>query len=90
MNEARRRKELAIAQLRELELEEAKKTLVSAAEVEAEWTDLLATVRTKLLAIPSRVRQQAPELPQTTITLIDSLIRESLEELVAAEGEGDE
>ena len=63
-NEARARKETALADLRELELATKRKELVAASEVDAEWRSLLGAVRSGMLAVPSRV---APEL----VTLTD-------------------
>ena len=63
-----------------MEFEKARGTLLDAGEVQAAYDDAAAAVRTKLLAIPSRVRQRI-DLPAAAVTLIESLIRESLEEL---------
>ena len=80
--EAEVRLKVARAELAETKLARERGDLVDAAEVEREWFDRTTKVRTRLLAVTSRVRQQAPDLQAATITLIDGLIREALEELV--------
>lgn len=55
--------------------------LVPAAEVEERVRDDYAQVRTKLLGIPSRARQSLPHLTVGDLAVIESLVRESLEEL---------
>lgn len=71
------------AELKRLKLEEAEGLLVSAADVEHEWADLLSQVRTRLLAVPTRVKQSLPTLTVADIVTIENLIREALEDLVA-------
>ena len=63
-NEARARKEVALADLRELELQTKRAELVEASAVAEEWRSLLGAVRSGMLAVASRV---APEL----VTLTD-------------------
>jgi len=48
----------------------------------------VATVKTKLLAVPTRLRQRIPHLSLEEVAIADELIRESLQEL-AEEGESD-
>ena len=64
VNEARARKETALADLRELELATKRAELVEVAAVDAEWRSLLGAVRSGMLSVASRV---APEL----VTLTD-------------------
>lgn len=73
------------AKLAELKFKEAAKELVPAAEVRREWADLLSHVRTKLLGIPTRVRQAIPTLTVADVLVVENLVRESLEDLVAEE-----
>jgi hypothetical protein len=54
-NEARRRKETALAELRELELRQRRGELIEAADAVREWSSACAMVRTRLLALPDRV-----------------------------------
>ncbi|MFO1127829.1 MAG: hypothetical protein U1E66_05250 [Rhodospirillales bacterium] len=59
--------------------------LVSAADVERKWTDACRCIRSAMLAIPSRVRQQLPHLTRTDAALIDDEIRRALTELANGE-----
>lgn len=77
----------AQANLAELKFRQTAGELVEAAAVEREWADLLSQVRTKLLAIPSRVKQQIPALSVADVATVETLVREALEDLVSAEGE---
>lgn len=71
-----------------LDFERESGELVPAREVEAEWTTLLVAVRTRLMGIPTRLKQAVPEMTTGAVAEVEGLIREALEELVAAEGEG--
>lgn len=66
------------AKLAELKYHEAAAELVPASDVAREWTDLLTEVKTKLLGVPSRLRQTAPHLAAPDITQVEELIREAL------------
>lgn len=80
------RREAAMADTAELELEERRGILVESAQVYADFEDHIAVARTKLLAIPSRLGQEAPELAARVVPVAERLIREALEEL-AIEGQ---
>lgn len=58
----------------------ARGDMVPAAEVTARWSAILVGVRSRILAIPSRVRMRAPHLSRAEIEIVDSEIREALEE----------
>ena len=55
--------------------------LVSRAEVMADITAMVVVARTKLLGIPSKLKQRDPTMPLDKMELIDAVIREVLEEL---------
>jgi terminase small subunit / prophage DNA-packing protein len=55
-------------------------SLVDAAEVEAEWSGVLRTVRAGMLAVPSRVSQRLPHLSAHDVAQIDE-VRAALAEL---------
>lgn len=57
-------------------------TLILASEVQREWTETLAQCRTKLLALPSQVRQAIPALTLDDVVLVENLVRAALEDLV--------
>lgn len=61
-----------------------RRELVSAAEVEARWSDILRRVRSRLLAVPSRVRQASPHLTAHDVALFDAELRRALDELAGA------
>lgn len=54
-NEAQRRKEVALAEIREMERDLRRGTLVEVAEVEAAWTSMLAMIRDGLLGLPAKI-----------------------------------
>lgn len=69
------------AELKRTKLAELEGTLVLAADVEREWADVLTTVRTKLLGLPTALRQACPHLSLADIDVVDRLVREALEDL---------
>lgn len=75
------------ARLAELKYKQDSGELVPARDVEAHMANVFSSCKTKLLGVPSRVRQQDPGLTTAQLALIDSVIREALEGL-AAEGGG--
>lgn len=74
---------LAMAQAEHVELKNAiaRRDLVPAGEVEAEWSGILRTVRAGMLAAPSRVQQRLPHLSAHDVAEIDTEIRQVLGEL---------
>ena len=87
-NESRARSEYEKANLLELERKTKEKLLLPADQVERVWANTVATVKTKLLAVPTRLRQRIPHLSLEEVAIADELIRESLIEL-SGEGDGD-
>ncbi|MBX7116389.1 MAG: hypothetical protein K1X64_18840 [Myxococcaceae bacterium] len=79
--DARRRKEIALADLREDELAKKRGELIPAAEIEAGLIAEFSAVRTHLLAIPTRAKQVQPDLTVGQLATLDALIREALTEL---------
>lgn len=73
------------AKTKELKYREAARELVPVADVVREWADILTTVRTRLLSIPTAVKQQASHLSVADVGLVERLVREALEDLVASE-----
>lgn len=78
---SRARKEAAQAALAELELERERGRLVAARDVARGIADMIIACRAKLLGVPSRAKQAMPELTSEQVDVIDSLVREALEEL---------
>lgn len=54
---------------------------VKATEVEARWADVLRRLRSKILAVPSRVRQACPNLTAQDVAAFDAELRAALEDL---------
>ena len=78
----------ALAKEREaIELEILKGRIVEVGEVEREWGAALAILRSRLIAIPSRVASRASSAsnPHVVQDLIDAEIRAALEELSGGE-----
>jgi len=79
--ESRARREAAEAALSEIELAEKRGELVLAKDVESKIVNVFAHCKTKLLAVPGRIRQSDPGMSDVQIDLIEAAIRAALEEL---------
>lgn len=69
------------AKLAELNYKERAGELVNAKEVQAGFADLITQGRTKLLGLPSKLKQKLPHLTLDDLATIDAHVREALEEL---------
>ena len=71
---------LANAQAVKVELQNAqvRNELLSAKDVEAEWSAILRDLRAAMLAVPSRVQQRLPHLSAHDVSEIDREIRDAL------------
>jgi phage terminase Nu1 subunit (DNA packaging protein) len=87
LTESRARREAAEAALAEIELAEKRRELVPAKDVESKLVNAFAHCKTKLLGVSSRARQRDPALTGPQVALIESLIREALDDLAGA-GDG--
>jgi hypothetical protein len=81
LGESKARKEAALAELAEIELAEKRGELVKAKDVESKLADTFSACKTKLLGIAARVRQRDPSLTSVQIALIETLVREALDDL---------
>ncbi len=88
LKEARRRREIetlraakADAEQRRLDLAERRGDLMSKSQMLADVAEEFAHVRTKLMGIPLRCKQRIPGLRNADVKIIDSLVREALENL---------
>ncbi len=92
-NAARARRENALADLAEIEVEEKLEELVPFEEAREYIIDKFTITKTKLLGIPSRFVQQHPHLADVAPAL-ESLLREAMEELAIDDeddgGDGEE
>jgi phage terminase Nu1 subunit (DNA packaging protein) len=75
---ARRRKEVALADLRELEVNRRRGQLLDATAVEREWAGVLRAVRAGVLAVASRVRARLPHLTAHDAQVLDEELRAAL------------
>lgn len=66
-SEARRRREVAQAELRELELGEKRRELLPAADVHAVWAEQLAALRDRFMNLPERLAEELVGLPAQEI-----------------------
>jgi hypothetical protein len=64
--------------------------LVDAAEMQSAVADAFTRVRSRLGGLPTRIRQQIPHLTVDEVGVIESFIRETLEELALRIAEDDE
>lgn len=71
------------AKLLEFKFRQQAARLVPAADVAAEWQDIVATVRARVLRISADVRAKLPNLTTDKITVIDKQLADALEELAA-------
>ena len=84
-NTSRSKREAMMARLAEIDVEEREKVLVSAAEVKSSWAQIISLARTKVLGIPSKAKQQIPDLDTSAMTCLEDIVRESLEDLASSE-----
>lgn len=83
LNEARRRRELALAQLAELDLQERRGEVIGASEVESTWATVITNVRSRLLSLPTKAApmlQGVTGLAETN-EVLRGLVYEALREL---------
>ena len=83
-NLSRARSEYERANLLELERRQKEALLVPLEQVTKAWANSVSIARTKLLGVPTRLRQRIPHLTLEEIAMADELIRESLQEVVEA------
>lgn len=83
---SRARSEFERANLLELERKQKEGLLLPVDQVEKVWANSITIAKTKLLALPSRLRQRIPHLTLEEIAIAEGLIRECLEELASGDG----
>jgi phage terminase Nu1 subunit (DNA packaging protein) len=85
------RREKALADMAEIEVEERRGELVKVDAARAGVIEKFTVVKTKILGVPSRVAQRLPHVSADDLRVIDDLLREALEELAdGADGDGEE
>ena len=80
---ARRRKESALADLREAEVARRRGESLDANCVEQEWSGILRMVRAGVLAVVSRARSRLPNLTAHDARIIEEELRTALQTLAA-------
>jgi phage terminase Nu1 subunit (DNA packaging protein) len=81
LSEATLRERIARAEAMELENARKRRDLVPRLEVDLSWSARVVAARTRMLGLPSRAKQRIPHLTGQDIAILESLIREALEEL---------
>lgn len=84
LNQARARKEVALADLRQMEARKRSGELAEVEQVVRQYADGFRLLRSRLLAVPSRVRVRCPHLSTRDVDAVDREIRDALEELAGA------
>lgn len=76
-------KEVAMARIKELELEKLQKKLIDAEQVEVIWTNLIANCRSKFSSLPTKLALQLSsiEVPEEIQEILSENINECLAEL---------
>lgn len=67
-----------------------RRELVSAKEVEREWFNVLRQLRSKIMAVPARVRQKLAHLTTSDIATMDAELRRALEDMAQSEPVGED
>jgi phage terminase Nu1 subunit (DNA packaging protein) len=71
----------AKAAVAEMDLAERRGELIAVEKARADVLDKFATVRTRILGVPSRVAQRLPKLATEVVPVLEELLREALLEL---------
>jgi hypothetical protein len=88
---SRARREQALARIAEIELAELEDAFVPAEEAREVLFSKFTIVKTRLLAVPSKLAQRLPpaQRDRKLLELVEDLIREALEELAREQDEED-
>jgi hypothetical protein len=79
--EARRRKELALARLREMEVAQKAGLLLPASDVRSTWAERLGALKDRILILPDRLAARLANRPEAEVRAI---LRDELEEALRA------
>jgi hypothetical protein len=77
------RRSAAAADQAELELAARRGKLVDVAEITGEFNAHITNAKARLLALPTHVGQELPDLAERVVPVVDRLIRAALQELAA-------
>lgn len=79
----RAKKEKYEAEMAQIKVEVARGKLVEAKDIEDRWVQVATITRTKVLGIPSKARQRMPELTDLQYSILEMIVRETLEDLAS-------
>lgn len=86
LNKSRAAKEAYAAKLAQLEYETKIGKLVPVEQVKDIWFKIITESKTKILALPAKIKSQIPHLTGEEVLLMEGMAREALEELAANAG----
>lgn len=78
---SRAKKEKYEAELAKIKVEKERGKLIDAKATEEKWIQIASITRTKVLGLPSKARQRMPELTDLQYSILEMIVRETLEEL---------
>lgn len=84
---ARARRESALADMAEIDVAEKRGELVSVDEAESHWANVVTMIKTKILGVPSRLAQRMPRIASDVVPILESMLREALEEIADVNGD---
>lgn len=79
--EAERRRKVALAEIREMERDQKRGTLVPADEVRKVWADRLGALKDRVLMLPDRLAARLANRPEIEVR---GVLRDELEECLRA------
>lgn len=80
-DESRARTEHLKAELLELDRKQKESLLVRTEDVQHKWIEIVTIARTKAMGIPTKAKQRIPDLDAEQISILEDIVRETLEEL---------
>lgn len=80
-SKARAMREAYMARMAKIDFEERSGKLVESDKVQVEWQKIVTTAKSRLLAVPSKIRARIPHMTVADIATIEEEIREALVEL---------
>jgi hypothetical protein len=81
IQKSRQKKEKYDAELAKIKVEKERGKLIDAVETEKRWIQVGNILKTKVLGMPSKIRQRIPEITDIQYSIIETIAREALEEL---------
>jgi len=82
--QSKKLKEAYLAKAAKLKYETDRGQVVPIEDIKESWNQIVAVARTKILGIPSKCRQRSPDMSNETYLILESIVRESLEDIADA------